>query len=120
MLRVRLLDYAGTFWKRYPADLNADPSWLLPLLAGKNFGALRARVKFEAWWPFARPAFVRYARAMTAGLKAFENGEITSAENEFETALLERTGELSARYNLALCRSRRGGPRRRGTVCCAN
>ncbi len=107
-LRARLLDYAASFWKRYPADLNADPPWLLPLLAGRNFGVLRARVKFEAWWPKSRASFAQHARAMNAGLSAFALGDIAGAEREFENALRERPADLSARYNLSLCRLKRG------------
>ena len=107
-LRVKLLDYAASLWNRYPADLNADLPWLLPLLAGKNFGVLRARVKFDAWWPKMRMTFLRHARAMNKGLGAFALGDVDAAEREFEIALRERPNELSARYNIALCRSKRG------------
>ncbi len=110
VLRARLLDYAASFWKRYPADLNDDPSWLLPLLAGKNFGVLWARSKFQTWWPKARGGFLRHAQAMNAGLSAFEKGDWAGAERAFNAAIVERAGELSARYNLALCRSRQGHP----------
>ena len=107
-LRPKMLDYVTALWKRYPADLNADLPWLLPLLAGKNFGVMRARVKFEAWWPKARETFVNHARFMIAGMSAFSAGDFTAAERGFRDALRVRPNELSARYNLALCHAKRG------------
>ena len=108
MLRAGLLDYAAAFWRRYPADLNADLPVLVQLLAGKHFGAMRPRVKFEAWWPKMRGAFTGHARSTIAGLNAFEKGDVPGAALEFEAVLRERRNDLSARYNLSLCHIRRG------------
>ncbi len=106
-MRPKMLDYAASLWKRYPADLNDDLPWLLPLLSGRNFGVVRARAKFETWWPNARETFVRHARAMNAGLSAFKSEDFTNAERQFDAVLSERPNDLSARYNLALCRAKR-------------
>lgn len=108
MLRATLLDYVAAFWKRYPADLNADLPVLVQLLAGRHFGKMRPRVKFEAWWPTMRAAFIGHARSTISGLNTFEKGDVPGAAREFEAVLRERRGDLSARYNLALCHIRRG------------
>ncbi|MEI6232666.1 MAG: tetratricopeptide repeat protein [Planctomycetota bacterium] len=107
LMRPKLLDFVASFWKHYPADLNADLPWLLPLLTGKQFGMMRARSRFEAWWPQKRGTFLRHAKAMNEGLNSFVSGESSAAERAYELALIERPNDLSARYNLALCRSKR-------------
>lgn len=106
LLRTKLIDYAASLWQRYPADLNEDLPGLLGMLAGKNFSL--TPVRFDAWWPEARDSQVRFARAFSSGLEAFERGAFTVAEDEFRRALFERPNDLSARYNLALCRIRTG------------
>jgi len=106
-VRVQLIDYIGTLWKRYPDDLGTDMPWLLKTLTGKNFGVLRARKKFEQWWPNERDTYLRHDRALAAGLAAHAAGDDKGEENAFRTALEVQPRGLSSRYNLALCVMRR-------------
>jgi tetratricopeptide (TPR) repeat protein len=106
-VRVQLIDYIGKLWTRYPDELSGDMPWLLKTLTGKNFGVLRAKAKFEAWWPGVRESFIRHDRAMAMGLAAHSAGDDVSEEKAFRAALDEQPRGLSARYNLALCVMRR-------------
>jgi len=106
-VRVQLIDYIGKLWTRYPDELSGDMPWLLKTLTGKNFGVLRAKGKFEAWWPGVRESFIRHDRAMAMGLAAHSAGDDASEERAFRAALDEQPRGLSARYNLALCVMRR-------------
>ena len=108
-LRVPLVDYINKLWRRYPTDLGADLPWILQTLTGKNLGVLRARAKFQAWWPQARESFLRHDRAVSAGMAALASGDETGAEKSFRTALTEQPRGLSSRYNLAVCVMRRKG-----------
>ena len=106
-LRVPLVDYISKLWDRYPNDLGADLPWLLQTLTGKNLGILRARAKFQAWWPNARASFLRHDRAIAIGLAALAVNDETGAEKAFRDALSEQPRGLSTRYNLAICVMRR-------------
>jgi tetratricopeptide (TPR) repeat protein len=107
LLRVPLIDYVAKLWRRYPHDLNAELPGLLPTLCGRSFGMLRARARFEAWWPEARASLLRHDRAVAGGLTALSGGHASLAEKCFRAALSEHPRELSARYNLAICATRR-------------
>ena len=106
-MRVPLVDYIGALWRRYPGEVGGEMPWLLKTLTGKNLGLLRARSKFEAWWPGERDSFIRHDRAVAAGLAADAGGNDAVAEKSFRDALHEQPRELSSRYNLAKCMIRR-------------
>ncbi|HYG73503.1 MAG TPA: tetratricopeptide repeat protein [Planctomycetota bacterium] len=106
-VRVQLVDYIGKLWARYPDDLGTDMPWLFKTLTGKNLGVLRARAKFESWWPRERELFLRHDKAMAAGLNAHAAGDQEGEEKAFREALDVQPRGLSSRYNLALCLMRR-------------
>jgi hypothetical protein len=106
-VRVQLIDYIASLWKRYPNELSSDMPWLLKTLTGKNFGVLMARAKFERWWPKSRESMLRHDRAVAAGLNAHANEDDAGEEQAFREALREQPRSLSARYNLALCAMKR-------------
>jgi tetratricopeptide (TPR) repeat protein len=105
--RVPVIDYIERLWRRYPGELSSDMPWVLKTLCDKNLGVLRAHSKFKAWWPLARDSFMRHDHAVSAGLLAYAEGDLTKAEGCFREALKHQPRELSSRYNLARCLMRR-------------